>query len=157
MNRPVFFAPSRVVGSRRLLLLALVAFAAALACLAGCAGQPGGCRPVLIENRGANAISLWNEIAVAIAASPPAPTGATLSERTPGPDVVTVQLAVYDAVIATAGTHQPYAVRPTTDPKGASRSGRRWRPACWRGVPATVATWPCRPTCRARRPVGSAV
>ena len=120
MNRPVFFAPSRAVGSRRRLLLAPVAFAAALACLAGCASLPGGRGPVLIENRGANAISLWNEIAVATATLPPAPAGATLSERTPGPDVVTVQLAVYDAVIATAGTHQPYAVRPSTDPKGAS-------------------------------------
>ena len=93
MNRPVFFAPSRAVGSRRRLLQAPVAFAAALVCLAGCAGQPGGRGPVLIENRGANAISLWNEIAVATATLPPAPAGATLSERTPGPDVVTVQLA----------------------------------------------------------------
>jgi len=67
-----------------------------------------------------NPVSIWNEIAVATAALPPAPSGATPSERVAGPDVATVHLAIYDAVMAIARTHKPYAVQPKAPAAGAS-------------------------------------
>ena len=94
----------------------------AAAVLAGCGGgdsTPTGTadalsanKPVVIQSYGENVVSAWNEIAFKTASVPPSPAGATPQERVPGPDVVTVQLAVYDAVIAIAGTHRPYAITP---------------------------------------------
>ena len=76
--------------------------------------------PVVIGSYGPNAVSIWNEIAFNTTLVPSSPAGATPSERVAGPDVATVQLAVYDAVIAIAGTHQPYAIKPSTPAAGAS-------------------------------------
>jgi hypothetical protein len=61
---------------------------------------------ITIESQGPNPISIWNEIAFKT-------TG-----NVTGHDLVTVHLAMYDAVIAIAGTHQPYAIRPTTSGAG---------------------------------------
>src|SRR5688572_18658223 len=107
------------------------AAAAMLALLAACGGgvevvdeskreQAAGAAPIEIKSYGANAVSIWNEIAFVTTQVPTSPAGTTPSERIAGPDVVTVQLAVYDAVIAIAGTHRSYAVRPNTPTAGAS-------------------------------------
>ena len=99
----------------------------AAATLAPCGAFADGARPaagteriVTIAPGAPNAVSVWNEIAVATSLVPPAVAGATASERAPGPDVATVQLAVYDAVMAIAGTHKPYAIRPQAPATGAS-------------------------------------
>ena len=75
---------------------------------------------MVIGSYGPNAISDWNEIAFNTASVAPSPGGATPSERVAGPDVATVQLAVYDVEIAIAGTHQPYAITPSTPAAGAT-------------------------------------
>jgi hypothetical protein len=102
----------------------LIAFAPAFTPLGACAqsGAPGPDpeRVVMIVPGAANPVSIWNEVAVATAQVPPAASGATLSERFAGPDVVTVQLAIYDAVMAIAKTHKPFAIRPTGPATGAS-------------------------------------
>ncbi len=69
---------------------------------------------------GANVVSNWHAIAIDTINVPASPAGATPEERTGGPDIATVQIAVYDAVIAIAGTHRPFAVSPTTPAAGAS-------------------------------------
>ena len=106
--------------------------APALAIVATCGGggdvlaeseraQAFGAAPaVAIKSYGPNAISIWSEIAFVTTQVPPSPAGATPSERITGPDLATVQLAVYDAVIAIAGTHKPYAIKPSTPTAGAS-------------------------------------
>ena len=106
--------------------------APALVLLAACGGgvdalaetervQTFGAAPaVAIKSYGPNAVSIWNEIAFVTTQVPVSPAGATPSERVAGPDLATVQLAVYDAVIAIAGTHRPYAVKPSTRAGGAS-------------------------------------
>jgi hypothetical protein len=76
--------------------------------------------PVTITSQGENVVSAWNQIAFDTTAVPSSPAGATPEERIAGPDLATVQLAVYDAVIAIAGTHRPYAVTPTSPVAGAS-------------------------------------
>ncbi|MEO6408351.1 MAG: vanadium-dependent haloperoxidase [Burkholderiaceae bacterium] len=63
--------------------------------------------PVVIVSHGENAISEWGAIAFKTAGNVAAH------------DFVTVHLAMYDAVMAIAGTHQPYAIRPTTSVAGA--------------------------------------
>ena len=110
--------------------LAVVAAAAALvtACGGGSdvAGDGGSSsalaadKPIALVSRGPNVVSTWHEIAVNTINVPASPTGATPEERVGGPDIATVQLAVYDAVIAIAGTHQPFAITPTTPAAGAS-------------------------------------
>jgi hypothetical protein len=62
--------------------------------------------PITIQSYGPNAVSIWNEIAFKTAGN------------VAGHDLVTTHLAMYDAVIAIAGTHQPYAIRPTTSGAG---------------------------------------
>lgn len=86
----------------------------------GRAPAPGAAPAVTITSHGPNVVSIWNEIAFATTQVPASPAGATPSERVAGPDVATVQLAVYDAVIAIAGTHKPYAIKPATPAAGAS-------------------------------------
>ncbi len=76
--------------------------------------------PVVVTDLGPNLVSQWNEVAYNTFALPASPTGTTPEERVPNPiDLATVQLAVYDAVMAIAGTHKPYAIRPTTQAPGA--------------------------------------
>jgi len=74
---------------------------------------------VVVTPGASNVVSKWNEIAFNTASVAPTPSGATPEERVAGPDVTTVQLAVYDAVIAVAATHKPYAIVPTTTVAGA--------------------------------------
>jgi hypothetical protein len=102
----------------------LVVLAPAIAPLGSSAqsGAPGPDpeRGITIVPGVPNAVSVWNEVAVATAQVPPAASGATPSERFAGPDVVTVQLAIYDAVMAIARTHKPFAIQPTLPTAGAS-------------------------------------
>src|SRR5688572_26115474 len=77
-------------------------------------------QPVTISSHGPNVVSTWDEIANTTANAPPSPTGATPEERRSGPDIATVHIAIYDAVIAIAGTHKPFAVKPKTPAEGAS-------------------------------------
>lgn len=109
-----------------LTLLALAAAATITACGGGGSGESAdsgdalaSAREVVVGSHGPNVVSTWNEIAFRTATAPASPSGATPEERVPGPDVVTVQLAVYDAVIAIAGTHKPYAITPTEPAAGA--------------------------------------
>ena len=75
---------------------------------------------VTITSRGPNAVSTWNEIAVDTVAVPAVAAGPTAAERSPQQaiDVATVHLAMYDAAMAVAGTHKPFAVTPSVSGRG---------------------------------------
>ena len=97
--------------------------------LAACGGgggggspEPAADQPVTITVVGPNAVSTWNEIATNTVNQPASATG-TPEEQRPNTavDLATVQVAVYDAVIAIAGTHRPYAITPTVATAGASQ------------------------------------
>ena len=101
---------------------ATLAFAGLLVLLPGCAANsPAAGPPVTITSTGANAVTVWDEVATSAINMPAAVTG-TPEERMPltGADHATVHLAIYDAVMAIAGTHRPYAITPTTPAAGAS-------------------------------------
>ncbi|MFO1328848.1 MAG: vanadium-dependent haloperoxidase [Rubrivivax sp.] len=89
--------------------------AALLAALAGC-GSVGPVaddrREVTIAARGANAISTWGQVAFTA-------IGST------NQDLVTVHLAMHDAVMAVARTHRPFAIRPATSGQGAGEVGMK--------------------------------
>jgi hypothetical protein len=113
----------------------LVAAVVAAAVLAACGGggsedtsasraQPQRANePVVIGSLGPNPVSVWSGIAFATGSAPASPAGATPEERVGAVsvDLTTVHLAMYDAVIAIAGTHQPFAIRPATPAAGASQ------------------------------------
>lgn len=89
---------------------------------AGCATGSGGAKePVTIGAGTPNAVSYWNEVASRTVNQPGAASG-TPEEQRPiyATDLATVHLAMYDAVMAIEGTHQPYAVRPAVPVAGAS-------------------------------------
>ena len=90
------------------------------AALLGCGGGDDD-TPVTITIAGPNAVTQWNEIAATTINLPPATTG-TAEEQRPNisVDLATVQVAVYDAVMAIAGTHRPFAITPTAPAAGAS-------------------------------------
>jgi hypothetical protein len=69
----------------------------------------------------ANAVAYWNKVAFdAINVAGP-PTGTPEEQRTVyAVDLATVHVALYDAVMAIAGTHRPFASSPTTPAAGAS-------------------------------------
>ena len=102
--------------------------AAAIACalwlVNGCKSLDAPVRsaPVTITSYGENAVSLWDKIAADTINLPPATAG-TPHERQPhyALDMATVHIAIYDAVIAIAGTHKPYAITPATNAAGASK------------------------------------
>jgi PAP2 superfamily len=76
--------------------------------------------PVTIVVTGPTAVSYWNEVATNTINVPASATG-TPEEQRPNTavDLATVHVAIYDAVIAIAGTHRPYAVTPTSATSGA--------------------------------------
>lgn len=98
----------------RLSLISAAAAAALLATACGGGGEDNVLddrasregRAVMIVSQGLNPIAVWGDIAFKT-------TGNAVSY-----DLVTTHLAMYDAVIAIAGTHEPYAVRPTTSAAG---------------------------------------
>ncbi|MEO5844343.1 MAG: vanadium-dependent haloperoxidase [Caldimonas sp.] len=69
--------------------------------------------PVTITVVGPNAVSRWNEVATATINVPAAAIG-TPEEQRPNSavDLATVQVAVYDSVMAIVGTHRPFAITP---------------------------------------------
>ncbi|HEY6135363.1 MAG TPA: vanadium-dependent haloperoxidase [Rubrivivax sp.] len=80
--------------------------------------------PVTITVTGPNAVSYWNEVATTTVNVPASAAGVgTAEEQRPNTsiDLATVQVAVYDAVIAIAGTHRPFAITPTAPTAGASQ------------------------------------
>ncbi|WP_326538433.1 vanadium-dependent haloperoxidase [Pseudorhodoferax sp.] len=93
----------------------------AWACCNLIAAGGGAQAAVAVNVVGPNAVSHWNEVASTTINQPAAATG-TPEERLPiyAVDLATVHLAIYDAVMAIEGTHQPYAVRPTAPVAGAS-------------------------------------
>jgi hypothetical protein len=115
--------------NRRVTLTAVAT--AAVALLGACGGggstdlgegraEALSARSVTITSYGPNVVSIWYEVAFNTAAVPASAGGVTPEERVAGPDLTTVQLAVYDAVIAIAGTHKPFAITPTVPTAGAS-------------------------------------
>jgi len=75
---------------------------------------------VVVQPGKANLVTMWHEIAISAINVPSSATGATPEERLGGPDIATVQVAVYDAVMAIAGTHRPFFVTPSAPAAGAS-------------------------------------
>jgi PAP2 superfamily len=101
----------------------IVAAATACACwLSACGGNDSAAEPVTVTVVGPSAVSYWNDVAATTINVPAATTG-TAEEQRPNYsiDLATVHLAIYDAVIAIAGTHKPYAITPTTNASGASQ------------------------------------
>ena len=111
--------------------LATVTCACALALLTACGGggsteaptadSLAAAKSVVLVSAGPNLVSRWHEAATTTINVPASPTGATPEERVGGgPDIATVQVAVYDAVIAITGTHRPFATTPVAPAAGAS-------------------------------------
>jgi len=71
----------------------------------------------------ANPVAYWNKIAADTINQPATPTTGTPEERRPHGqvDLATTHVAIYDAVIAITGTHEPFAATPTSDPADASQ------------------------------------
>jgi hypothetical protein len=101
----------------------MITTAAVLACVVQVAcGDGASTDPVVITAKGPNTISTWNEVAAATINLPASATG-TLEEQRPiyAVDLATVHVAMYDAVMAIAGTHRPFAVTPQAPTTGASQ------------------------------------
>jgi len=77
-------------------------------------------KAVVLVSQGPNLVSRWHDVATTTINVPSSPTGATPEERVGGPDIATVQIAVYDAVMAITGTHKPFATTPVAPAAGAS-------------------------------------
>lgn len=100
--------------------VAMILFGGLLHACGGGGGHNTGAR-VEITAIGPNAVSYWNEIATNTVNVPAAASG-TPEEQRPiaSVDLATVHLAIYDALMAITGTHQPYAtplstVSPSSD------------------------------------------
>lgn len=110
---------------------AMITFACTFALLGGCGGaadggeastaEPlGAGKSVVLTSAGPNLVSRWHDVAISTINLPSTPAGATPEERAGGPDIATVQIAVYDAAMAIAGTHKPFASRTAAPAAGAS-------------------------------------
>jgi len=97
--------------------------AAALLALALATGPAAAedARPVVLTATSNNAVAYWNEVANRTV-NAPAGAASTPEERRPAYhlDLATVHVAVYDAVNAIDGRHQPYAIAPRAPAAGAS-------------------------------------
>ena len=111
------------------MIATLIALTCASSLLTGCGGGGGTDvsptavdKPVAVTVTGPNAVSQWNEIATNTINQPAAATG-TEAERSPewNADLATLHVAIYDAVVAIAGTYRPYAITPTSPTAGASQ------------------------------------
>lgn len=80
----------------------------------------GAGKSVTLVAQAPNLVSRWHEVATTTVNVPSTPTGATPEERVGGPDLATVQIAVYDAAMAIARTHKPFATSPNAPAAGAS-------------------------------------
>jgi hypothetical protein len=103
------------------LFVVALAIACAASLLGGCGGNDED-KAVTITAVGPNAVSYWTGIASATINVPASSTGTAEEQRpTYAVDLATVHVAIYDAVMAIAGTHQPYAITPTAASSGASQ------------------------------------
>jgi hypothetical protein len=103
--------------------------AGSMALLAACGGGNADIdreavlgRPATVVDQGENAVWRWGQIAAAtITSTAPVPR-VTPEEQRPqwAIDLATVHAAIYDAVIAIAATHKPYAITPQVSAAGAS-------------------------------------
>ena len=96
----------------------------ALALLGACGGSDddNDAAPVTITVAGPNVVSQWNEIAATTINLPAAATGTPEEQQPVYPvDMATVQIAVYDAVMAIVGAYKPYAYTPPALSSGASQ------------------------------------
>jgi hypothetical protein len=154
--KPKEDAMDRLLSARK----GTITLACSLALLGGCGGGDGAgtaegptadplaSKAVVLVSPGPNLVSRWHAVATAAINVPPSPAGATPEERVGGPDIATVQIAVYDTVMAIAGTHEPFATTPS------HRSpARRWtqrstkrRTACCAACFRAAACWPTLPT-----------
>jgi hypothetical protein len=109
--------PVRRKPSGRLLLL----LAGAVWLAAGC-GDDDDNPAITVASNGPNMVSYWDEAAAATVTAPASASDATESERFPNYafDMTAVHVAMYDAAMAIAGTHQPYKVTPAAPATGAS-------------------------------------
>lgn len=84
--------------------------------------EPSRSATIALPNHGPNAVSLWARVAMDTYNGPrsgPATTPEDLRPLWPV-DLATVHLAMYDAAMAIARTHTPYAIEPTAPTDGAS-------------------------------------
>jgi hypothetical protein len=79
-------------------------------------------RPLALPNTGPNAVSYWSRAAMDTYNGPRIGASTTPEDLRPlwPVDLATVHLAMYDAAMAIARTHRPYAIRPTAPTEGAS-------------------------------------
>ena len=94
---------------------------ATVAVLVACATPPGAAPPVTVTANQTNVVAYWNDIAnqTVLASST---TQTTPEEQRPTFffDVASVQVAIYDAVVAIEGRYKPFAVKPKAPAAGAS-------------------------------------
>ena len=111
----------RVQGLRSTIAVIASSVVFAITLLGGCGGSDEA-DPVTITVAGPNAVSYWSEVATATINLPASATG-TPEEQRPNTavDLATVHVAIYDAVMAIAGTHQPYAITLVAPAAGASQ------------------------------------
>ena len=143
---------------------AMITFACTFALVAGCGGGGGSVadtpheeplgagKSVVVTADKPNLVSRWHAVATSTINVPSTPAGATPEERVGGPDLATVQIAVYDAVIAIAGTHKPFATVPlaragmeSMDDAAINETAYRVLASCWM------------PWCRRYGPTGAGV
>ena len=87
----------------------MIAIACTNALLLACGGSSSEKDiPVTVTVAGPNAVTYWNEVATTTINLPAAATG-TAEEQRPNTavDLATVHVAIYDALMAIAGTHKP--------------------------------------------------
>ncbi|HWH80872.1 MAG TPA: vanadium-dependent haloperoxidase [Burkholderiaceae bacterium] len=116
---------ARGFARNRLYLPALAAFAMTACGGGGSVDSPtaqalGAGQSVELVSHGPNLVSRWHEVATTTINVPSTPAGATPEERVGGPDIATLQVAVYDTAMAIAGTHRPFATTPVAPAAGAS-------------------------------------
>ncbi len=108
-------SPCRIDGLFCAMLLFLVG-----ASLQGCGDSD---EPVVtLASTGPNMVSYWDETAAATINAAASPADATPEEKAPNfaIDMTAVHVAMYDAAMAIAGTHQPFLATPSTPAVGAS-------------------------------------
>lgn len=104
---------------------ALVSVAASAALMLGCSAslpnRPAEAVALSLPSRGPDPVSRWSEVA-ADTINGAGTAAVTPQEKLPhyALDMATTHIAVYDALIAIGGTHQPFATAPTTTAAGAS-------------------------------------
>lgn len=102
-------------------MLRTLAIASAASAVVACSSDDAD--PVIeVASNGPNMVSYWDEVAAATVTAPASASDATQSERLPSYsfDMTAVHVAMYDAAMAIAGTHQPYKVTPAAPATGTS-------------------------------------